>query len=74
MQGTTGENQTLCLDEILRRIEVVRICLLRQKFGQNMGISMPPYLHENLHQNFNRHIQGLISSALLKHAEILVYY
>lgn len=51
-------------------MEVVRISLLRQKFGQDM----PPYVHENLHQNFNRHIQALISSVLLQHAEILVHY
>lgn len=40
MQGTTGEKQTLCLDETLGGIDVARICLLRQKFGQDMGISM----------------------------------
>lgn len=55
-------------------MEVIRICLLIQEFGQDVGISMPPYLFDNLHQNFNRHIQGLISSALLEHTEILVHY
>lgn len=74
MQGTMGEKQTLCLAEILGRVEVVRICLLRQKFGQDMGINMPPYLHDNLHQNFNEHIQGLIRSSLSEHTEILVHY
>jgi len=45
-----------------------------EKIVQDMGTSMPCYLYENLHQNFNRHILGLISSTLLKHAEILVHY
>lgn len=72
MQGTTGEKQTLCLDKILGRMEAVRICLV--KICPGCGDCMPPYLYENLHQNFNRHIPGLISSTLLKHAEILVHY
>lgn len=68
MQGTTGGKQTLCLDEILGRIDVARICLLRQKFGQNVEISMKTCTRIWIG------IFRVLLSQLLEHAEVLVYY
>lgn len=58
MQGTTGGKQTLCLDETRK-----------DRRGQDMSSQTeiwPEHMdwHENLHQNLNRHFQGLIISAL----------